>query len=108
MIRTLVERLPIMICPKWVNVQAQPIAIEDVLAYLTKALDLPESDSIVFEIGGPDQISYGEIMQRYASQRGFEALDDSCSVLNSLSFQLVAGFDHTTLFSCRTKNSLIV
>ena len=70
MIRSLVERLPIMICPKWVRVKAQPIAIEDVLAYLVEALDLTVSESIIFEIGGPDQLSYGEIMQRYAAQRG--------------------------------------
>ncbi len=70
MIRALVERLPIMICPKWVGVLAQPIAIEDVLSYLCEALHCPLDETIVFEIGGPDQISYGEIMQRYARQRG--------------------------------------
>ncbi len=70
MIRALVERLPVMICPKWVRVMAQPIAIEDVLAYLVEALQRPAGESIVFEIGGPDQISYGEIMQRYSKQRG--------------------------------------
>ena len=70
MIRALVERLPVMICPRWVQVLAQPIAIEDVLAYLVEALELPEGESCIFEIGGPDQISYGEIMKRYAQQRG--------------------------------------
>ena len=70
MIRSLVERLPVMICPKWVRVMAQPIAIEDVLAYLVEALEVPAEGSFVFEIGGPDQISYGEIMQRYSRQRG--------------------------------------
>jgi uncharacterized protein YbjT (DUF2867 family) len=74
MIRALVERLPIMICPKWVRVMAQPIAIEDVLAYLIEALDRPEGESIVFEIGGPDQISYGEIMRLYSKQRGLKRL----------------------------------
>lgn len=70
MIRALVERLPIMICPRWVQVKAQPIAIEDLLAYLLAALDLPAAPSQVYEIGGPDQVSYGEIMQEYARQRG--------------------------------------
>lgn len=70
MIRALVERLPVMICPKWVRVVAQPIAIEDVLDYLIEALELPIGTSEIFEIGGPDQVSYGEIMQRYAKQRG--------------------------------------
>lgn len=74
MIRALVERLPVMICPKWVRVLAQPIAIEDVLAYLTESLELPDDESIVFEIGGPDQLSYGKIMKEYARQRGLRRL----------------------------------
>src|SRR5664279_1864378 len=70
MIRALVQRLPVMICPQWVEVKAQPIAIEDVIAYLASALELPVEESVVFEIGGPDQVSYGEIMQEYARQCG--------------------------------------
>jgi hypothetical protein len=70
MIRALVQRLPVMICPRWVEVKAQPIAIEDVVAYLVAALDLPLEHSAVFEIGGPDQVSYGEIMREYARQCG--------------------------------------
>lgn len=70
LIRALVERLPVMICPRWVSVKAQPIAIEDVLSYLLEALDLPPGESQIVEIGGPDQVSYGEIMQEYARQRG--------------------------------------
>lgn len=70
MIRALVERLPIMICPRWVQVKAQPIAIEDLLAYLLVALDLPSGQSQIYEIGGPDQVSYGQIMHEYARQRG--------------------------------------
>jgi len=70
MIRALVERLPIMICPKWVRVLAQPIAIEDVLAYLTEVLDHPVADSVIYEIGGPETVSYGVMMQRYARKRG--------------------------------------
>jgi hypothetical protein len=70
MIRALVKRLPVMICPRWVAVKAQPIAIEDVIAYLVAALDLPLGQSAVYEIGGPDQVSYGEIMHEYARQCG--------------------------------------
>lgn len=70
MIRALVERLPVMICPRWVHVMAQPIAIEDLLAYLLEALDLPDEPSPVYEIGGPDQVSYGQLMHEYARQRG--------------------------------------
>ena len=70
MIRALVERLPIMICPRWVSVKAQPIAIEDLLAYLLATVDLPSGPSQVYEIGGPEQVSYGELMREYARQRG--------------------------------------
>jgi len=70
MIRALVQRLPVMICPRWVAVKAQPIAIEDVVAYLMAALNLPFEQSAIFEIGGPDQVNYGEIMQEYARQCG--------------------------------------
>jgi Protein of unknown function (DUF2867) len=70
MIRALVQRLPLMICPRWVSVRAQPIAIEDVVEYLVQALDFPLDGSRVFEIGGADQVSYGEIMREYARQCG--------------------------------------
>ncbi len=81
MIRALTERLPVMICPRWVSTPAQPIAIEDVLDYLLAALGLPEGDSRVFEIGGPDQVSYGDIMREYARQRGLRRLMISVPLL---------------------------
>jgi len=70
MIRALVERLPVMVTPRWVSTPAQPIAIEDLLAYLEAALDLPLPESRVFRIGGAERTSYGGIMQEYARQRG--------------------------------------
>lgn len=70
MIRALVERLPVMVCPRWVQVKAQPIAIEDLLQYLLAAVEMPPGPSQIYEIGGPDQVSYGQIMQEYARQRG--------------------------------------
>jgi hypothetical protein len=70
-----------MICPKWVQVLAQPIAIEDLLQYLTEALDLPDGESRIFEIGGPDQVSYGDIMQEFARQRGLSRIMISVPVL---------------------------
>jgi len=72
LIRALVERLPVMICPRWVSTLAQPIGIDDVLAYLAAALRLPESESRTFEIGGADQASYGDVMREYARQRGLK------------------------------------
>ncbi len=74
LIRALVERLPIMVCPKWVATPAQPIAIEDVLDYLVASLDLPDGGNRTFEIGGPDQVCYGAIMREYARQRGLTRL----------------------------------
>ena len=70
MIRSLVERLPVMITPKWVKVPAQPIAIDDLLEYLALGLQIPNSGCRVVEIGGADQVSYADIMRVYARQRG--------------------------------------
>lgn len=70
MVRALVERLPLMVTPRWVGTSAQPIAIEDVIAYLMAALDAPADVTGVFEIGGADAVSYREIMLEYARQRG--------------------------------------
>jgi lipocalin/ligand-binding SRPBCC domain-containing protein len=74
MIRALVERLPVMICPRWVDTRTQPIAIDDVLAYLRAALDLPDGPGAVFEIGGPEVVSYADMMREYARQRRLRRL----------------------------------
>ena len=74
MIRALVEKLPVMVTPRWVRMRAQPVAIEDVLAYLLAAIEQPEDGSHIFEIGGPDQVSYLDIMREYARQRGLKRL----------------------------------
>jgi uncharacterized protein YbjT (DUF2867 family) len=71
MIRALVERLPVMITPRWVTVPAQPIAIEDVIEYLLAA---PSAPTGIYEIGGPDVVSYGGLMREYARQRGLRRL----------------------------------
>jgi len=80
-IRALVERLPVMICPAWVAIKAQPIGIEDLVSYLVAALDLPESGGRIVEIGGADQVSYGDIMGEYARQRQLRRLMISVPVL---------------------------
>jgi uncharacterized protein YbjT (DUF2867 family) len=74
MIRALVERLPVLLTPRWVNVAAQPIAIGDVLAYLREALNLKTAGHLIFEIGGPDRVSYGDLMREYARQRRLRRL----------------------------------
>lgn len=72
MIRYLTERLPIMITPRWVTTRCQPIAIDNVLEYLTRALDEPRALGKIFEIGGPDVLTYGDMMQGYAAMRGLK------------------------------------
>lgn len=70
MIRSLVEGLPVMLTPRWVNVLAQPIAIDDVLNFLLAALEFPGDRSRIYEIGGADRVTYADIMREYARQRG--------------------------------------
>ncbi len=74
MIRPLVDRLPVMIVPRWVRTRTQSIAIEDVIAYLLAGLQLEWSGNGVFEIGGADRSSYLDIMKEYARQRGLKRL----------------------------------
>jgi uncharacterized protein YbjT (DUF2867 family) len=74
MIRSLVDRLPVMTTPKWVYSLAQPIAVEDVIAYLLEALEMELAESRVVEIGGPEQVGYVDIMREYARQRGLRRL----------------------------------
>jgi uncharacterized protein YbjT (DUF2867 family) len=74
MIRALVETLPAMVTPRWVRTPCQPIAITDVLSYLTGALGLAGDGHMVFEIGGADRVSYGDLMAEYARQRGLRRI----------------------------------
>jgi uncharacterized protein YbjT (DUF2867 family) len=71
-IRDLVEKLPVMIAPKWLNKLTQPIAVRDVLSYLTLVLDHPACLNQSFEIGGPDVMSYKELLLRFAQVRGLK------------------------------------
>lgn len=70
LIRSLVEKLPIMTTPKWVRTKTQPISIEDVLEYLVAAARLTIPGSVIYEIGGPDIVSYRDLLKEYARQRG--------------------------------------
>jgi uncharacterized protein YbjT (DUF2867 family) len=72
MIRYLTERIPVMICPKWVFTRVQPIAVQDVLIYLTAALERPASMGKIIEIGGSDVFTYGDMMKGYAESRGLK------------------------------------
>jgi len=70
LLRSLTDRLPVMLCPKWLATPTQPIAVDDVLAYLLAAKDLPAGPSRVVEIGGADVVTYGGIIKEYARQQG--------------------------------------
>jgi len=72
MIRYLTERLPVMICPRWVFTRVQPIAIRNVLDYLVAALDSADSAGRVLEIGGQDVLTYAGMMSGYARARGLK------------------------------------
>jgi len=70
LIQSLTNRLPVMICPRWLATPTQPIAVQDVLAYLMEAMDLPPGESRVLEIGSSDVVTYGQLIKEYARQRG--------------------------------------
>ncbi|WP_324721300.1 SDR family oxidoreductase [Salinimicrobium sp. HB62] len=70
-IRDLVEKLPVMITPKWVNTKSQPIAIRDVLQFLSGVLLMEETYHNSYDIAGPDVLTYKEMMLQFAEVRGF-------------------------------------
>lgn len=72
MMRSLVKRLPVMVCPRWVRTLNQPIAVRDVLAYLVGCLEEPKTTHGMFDIGGPDVLTYKDMMIRYAAMRGLK------------------------------------
>jgi uncharacterized protein YbjT (DUF2867 family) len=70
MLRYLSERLPVMVTPKWVHNRVQPIAVRDILHYLTKSTKLPNEINRTFDLGGPDILSYLDLMRGYAKEAG--------------------------------------
>jgi len=71
MLRSLVSKLPLMVCPKWVEVRTQPVAIRDVLAYLIGCLEVAATAGKTFDIGGPDVLTYRQMMLRFAAILGY-------------------------------------
>jgi hypothetical protein len=76
MLQYLVERLPAMVCPKWVLTKSQPIALDDVITYLIKSIDSKETEGRSFDLGGPDVLSYIDMMRRYGKM-----LDKSVKII---------------------------
>lgn len=67
MLQYLVERLPVMVCPKWVLTKSQPISVDDVVTYLIKSIELEDTANKDFDIGGPEILSYVDMMKRYSA-----------------------------------------
>jgi uncharacterized protein YbjT (DUF2867 family) len=74
MVRALVERLPVMVTPKWVSNNAQPIATDDLISCLIAASEIESENSEIYEVSGPDVVTYGDIMREYARQRRLRRL----------------------------------
>jgi len=105
MIRHLGERIPPMICPRWVFTRTQPIAIGDVLEYLSSALEVPESTGRIIDIGGKDIVTYADMMLGYAQSRGLRRVIIPVPVLTP---GLSSGWVHwTTPVSARIARPLI-
>jgi uncharacterized protein YbjT (DUF2867 family) len=98
--RQLVDHLPMMITPKWVNTRTQPIALPDVLRYLTGVLNVPAARGQVFEIGGPDVLRYIDMLDRAAKIQGKNFPNISVPLLtprlSSLWLSLVTDVDTKT------------
>jgi len=67
MLQYLVERLPVMVCPKWVLTKSQPISVDDVVTYLIKSIELEDTANKDFDIGGPEILTYLDMMKRYSA-----------------------------------------
>jgi uncharacterized protein YbjT (DUF2867 family) len=70
LLKSLTDRLPVMICPRWLTTATQPVAVDDVLAYLLAARELPPDKSRTFEIGGSEVVTYADLIREYARQKG--------------------------------------
>lgn len=70
LLKSLTDRLPLMICPRWLTTATQPIAVDDVLAYLLAARESNAGESRIFEIGGTEVVTYADLIREYARQKG--------------------------------------
>ncbi|MCG6917471.1 MAG: NAD(P)H-binding protein, partial [Deltaproteobacteria bacterium] len=81
MLRYLVERLPVMVCPKWIETRCQPIDIRDMVNYLLGCLREPKTAGLSLDVGGPDIVTYRKMMEVYARVRGLKRLIITVPVL---------------------------
>lgn len=98
--RQLVEQLPMLLSPSWANTRTQPIAIRDVIRYLVGVLAVPQAMGRVFEIGGPEVLTYLDMLQRAAAIQGKNLpslpVPVLSSSLSSLGLSLLTDVDQTT------------
>jgi uncharacterized protein YbjT (DUF2867 family) len=81
MLRYLVERLPVMVCPRWIETRCQPIDIRDMVNYLLGCLREPATAGLSFDVGGPDIVTYRKMMEIYAKVRSLKRLIITVPVL---------------------------
>jgi len=81
MLRYLVERLPVMVCPRWIETRCQPIDIRDMVNYLLGCLREPATAGLSLDVGGPDIVTYRKMMEIYARVRGLKRLIITVPVL---------------------------
>ena len=81
MLRYLVERLPVMVCPRWIETRAQPIDIRDMIGYLLGCLRKPATTGLSLDVGGPEILSYRDMMKIYARVRGLKRIIITVPVL---------------------------
>jgi uncharacterized protein YbjT (DUF2867 family) len=84
MLRHLAERLPVMICPRWIDTRCQPIAVDNVIEYLIGCISQPATAGLTLDIGGPDIITYRELIKIYARMRGLRRLIIAVPLLSPL------------------------
>ncbi|MFB6092035.1 MAG: NAD(P)H-binding protein [Haloquadratum sp.] len=92
MIVQLASRLPVMVTPRWVNTKCQPIFVDDAIAYLVGVLDVSETAGETYEIGGPDVLTYRQILARVGRRRGREPTIVPVPVLTPTLSSLWIGF----------------
>ena len=102
LVKSLTDRLPVMICPKWLSTPTQPIALDDVLGCLLAAKDLPPGKSRIFEIGGTDVVTYGDLIREYTRQNGLRRWLISVPVLTPSLSSLWLAPGHARQLRCRT------
>jgi uncharacterized protein YbjT (DUF2867 family) len=90
-VRALVEHLPLIVGPRWVQTLAQPIAVEDIVEYLLAVIELERPTDAIYEVGGDDQVTYADVIREYARQRGLHRRVISTPLITPRTSRLLLG-----------------